>query len=63
MKNLVIGFIIGLLIATAISAAFARVFPKYESQSPSVKSIVGYGKFEGTIVPILVDSEGRLLIR
>ena len=44
------------MLAITISVAFA----KYESGSNDAASVVGYGKYNGAIVPILVDSSGVL---
>lgn len=56
MRNLIIGIIIGFL-AGAASIAMA----KYESGSNDAESVVAYGNNNGTIVRLLVDSNGNLV--
>lgn len=56
MKNLMLilaGFILGTFISTASAALF-------ESGTKDARPIVGYGKYNGTIVAIKVDSDGTL---
>lgn len=55
--RILFGFIIGLLLGTVVSSAYA----KYESGSGDAKSVVGYGKTtSGTLVAIKVDANGNL---
>lgn len=56
MKNLMLilaGFILGTFISTASAALF-------ESGTKDARPIVGYGKYNGTIVAIKVASDGTL---
>lgn len=59
MKNIFIGFIAGIILGTAISAAYS----KYESGSLDAESIVGYGHGTSGIVAFKVDSEGKLYLK
>lgn len=47
------GFILGTVISTASAALF-------ESKSHDARPVVGYGKYNGTIVAIKVASDGTL---
>jgi len=56
MKNItmiLVGFILGTIISTASAALF-------ESGTRDARPIVGYGKYNGTIVAIKVGTDGSL---
>ena len=59
MRKFMYGLLIGLLIGTYLNIAYA----KYESGSYDAASVVGYGKYSGTIVTFAVTSDGKLMIR
>lgn len=58
MKNIIYGLIIGLLFGFSASVIASG---KYESSSYDASSRVGYGKYNGTIVPIQVTADGKII--
>lgn len=64
MKKVIIAFLIGFFIGSAIGAVAAGV-TKFESGSLDAASIVGYGTADSgdTIVRIKTDSDGVLQIK
>lgn len=56
MKKNIIYLVVGMMIGAMVSPVFA----KRESSSVDATSIVGYGKYNGVLVPIRVDADGVL---
>ena len=57
MRQLIIGIIIGFVLATT----FAWAKAKYESNSRDAASVVGYGGSGANIIPIQVTANGNLI--
>jgi hypothetical protein len=62
ITQFIIGLVIGVLLGSAISAIAIGVKTPYESLSKDAQSLVLYGYSGGTLVPLHVDSIGRVQI-
>jgi gas vesicle protein len=64
MKKFLLGLIVGLVLGSiAVAVAYndsTGTRNKYESSSQDAASAVVYGVYNNTLVPVLVDSAGKM---